>query len=261
MLTRRRLEAALPLSMAEISADKDAVRAEYAMKVRRLEMTIKSLRDEIIAHSLATGRAEYETREAARVQFTTQHAAELESLGALYDEASFTASSRQIELLAQEASIESLRQELSAMKETCRQADAKLHDATLQLSAQERALDEEKRRATTLEHKNSELVTALSDVQERLERREREFTRRRDKSQPKGAEDQAGIAQLREQIKDLAAEMVSMTAQIEGAGSEIHKVLAGVTEQNSAVKADGQSLAERIRALQKQAEPANLRDA
>lgn len=261
VLTRRRLEAALPLSMAEISADKDAIRAEYAMTVRRLEMTIKSLRDEIIARSLASGRAEDEALEAARVQFATQHAAELKSLGELYDEASFVASSRQIELVAQEASIESLHQEISAMKETRRQAEAQLRDAALQISEKERALDEEKRRTTTLEQKNNELVIALSDLQEKLERREREFKRRRSKQQPGGAEDEAGIAQLREQIRDLAAEMVSMTAQIEGAGSKIHKVLAGVSGKDRAVKADRQSLAERIRTLQKQAGPATPGDA
>ncbi len=36
-LTMRRLEAATPLSMAEIQADKDQLRAEFAMSTRRLE--------------------------------------------------------------------------------------------------------------------------------------------------------------------------------------------------------------------------------
>ena len=35
-LTVRRLEAATPLSMAEIQADKDQLRAEFAMSTRRL---------------------------------------------------------------------------------------------------------------------------------------------------------------------------------------------------------------------------------
>src|ERR1700753_1118177 len=37
-LTTRRMEAATPLSMAEIQADKDQLRAEFAMSARRLEM-------------------------------------------------------------------------------------------------------------------------------------------------------------------------------------------------------------------------------
>ena len=35
-LTMKRLEAATPLSMAEIQADKDQLRAEFAMSTRRL---------------------------------------------------------------------------------------------------------------------------------------------------------------------------------------------------------------------------------
>src|SRR3979490_585000 len=37
-LTTRRLEAATPLSMAEIQADKDQLRAEFGMSARRVEM-------------------------------------------------------------------------------------------------------------------------------------------------------------------------------------------------------------------------------
>lgn len=296
LLTRRRLEAALPLSMAEISADKDAVRAEYAMTARRLEMTIKSLRQEIIEQSLAIERAESETRDitqtltaaetvrtsleergqelerdfekakaeveelsavlAGSEQRVTQQLAELESLGAMYDEASFAASNRQIELVAQEANIENMREEISALNEMSRQTETQLRDAGLQNSAQDRALSEEKRRSATLEQKNSELVSALSDVQERLERREREAERLRGKGrqqQPDDIDDAAGIALLRERIKDLAAQMVSLTVQVEGSDSEIHQLLAKTSEVVASEQAAGQSLAQRIRALQKQA--------
>jgi chromosome segregation ATPase len=43
-LTMRRLEAATPLSMAEIQADKDQLRAEFAMSTRRLEVSVENLR-------------------------------------------------------------------------------------------------------------------------------------------------------------------------------------------------------------------------
>ena len=43
-LTMRRLEAAAPLSMAEIQADKDQLRAEFAMSTRRLEMSVDQLK-------------------------------------------------------------------------------------------------------------------------------------------------------------------------------------------------------------------------
>jgi chromosome segregation ATPase len=43
-LTMRRMEAATPLSMAEIQADKDQLRAEFAMSMRRLEVTVEQLK-------------------------------------------------------------------------------------------------------------------------------------------------------------------------------------------------------------------------
>ena len=43
-LTMRRLEAATPLSIAEIRADKDQLRAEFAMSTRRLEMTVEQMK-------------------------------------------------------------------------------------------------------------------------------------------------------------------------------------------------------------------------
>jgi hypothetical protein len=43
-LTTRRLEGAIPTSRAEILADKDLLRAEFAMSTRRLEMNVEQLR-------------------------------------------------------------------------------------------------------------------------------------------------------------------------------------------------------------------------
>ena len=43
-LTMRRLEAATPMTIAEIRADKDQLRAEFAMSTRRLEMSVDQLK-------------------------------------------------------------------------------------------------------------------------------------------------------------------------------------------------------------------------
>jgi chromosome segregation ATPase len=43
-LTMRRLEAATPLTIAEIRADKDQLRAEFAMSTRRLELSVEQMR-------------------------------------------------------------------------------------------------------------------------------------------------------------------------------------------------------------------------
>ncbi len=43
-LTKKRIEAATPMTMAEFRADKDQLRAEFALSTRRLEMNVESLR-------------------------------------------------------------------------------------------------------------------------------------------------------------------------------------------------------------------------
>jgi hypothetical protein len=48
-LTIRRLEGTIPQSMAEIEADKDLLRAEFAMQTRRLEMILGQHKNKIAA--------------------------------------------------------------------------------------------------------------------------------------------------------------------------------------------------------------------
>src|SRR4051794_17859377 len=55
-LTTRRMEAATPLSMAEIQADKDQLRAEFAMSARRLEMSVEQLKNKTGSQLVELGR-------------------------------------------------------------------------------------------------------------------------------------------------------------------------------------------------------------
>src|SRR5690242_5307189 len=55
-LTVRRLEAATPLSMAEIQADKDQLRAEFAMSTRRLELSVEQLKSRTTSQLAELGK-------------------------------------------------------------------------------------------------------------------------------------------------------------------------------------------------------------
>src|SRR5579872_1833783 len=55
-LTMRRLEAATPLSMAEIQADKDQLRAEFAMSTRRLEMSVEQMKNKTTSQLAELGK-------------------------------------------------------------------------------------------------------------------------------------------------------------------------------------------------------------
>src|SRR6187455_2950324 len=55
-LTMRRLEASTPLSMAEIQADKDQLRAEFAMSTRRLEMSVEQIKNKMTGQLADLGK-------------------------------------------------------------------------------------------------------------------------------------------------------------------------------------------------------------
>src|SRR5450759_1036696 len=55
-LTMKRLEAAMPLSIAEVQADKDLLRAEFAMSTRRLEIMVEQLKTRSASQLSEVGR-------------------------------------------------------------------------------------------------------------------------------------------------------------------------------------------------------------
>jgi uncharacterized membrane-anchored protein YhcB (DUF1043 family) len=55
-LTARRLEAALPRSIADIEADKDLLRAEFAMSARRLEIIVEQHKNKITSQLVDLSR-------------------------------------------------------------------------------------------------------------------------------------------------------------------------------------------------------------
>lgn len=62
-LTKRRIEAATPMTMSEFRADKDQLRAEFAVTSRRLEMVIEQLRARIATHLAELDRKKTELAE------------------------------------------------------------------------------------------------------------------------------------------------------------------------------------------------------
>src|SRR6266481_5034464 len=78
-LTMRRLEALTPLSIAEIQADKDQLRAEFAMTMSRLEMSVEQMKAkttnqlaELSRKSEAIGRLKLELGEKTAALFALE---------------------------------------------------------------------------------------------------------------------------------------------------------------------------------------------
>ena len=83
-LTRRRIEASQPLSLAEIKADRDGLRADFAVTSRRLEMAVADLRHKNADQRIAVDRAHGRIRdaEAENLRLTEALAARISELEA-----------------------------------------------------------------------------------------------------------------------------------------------------------------------------------
>lgn len=228
MLTKRRIEATVPLSAAEIQADRDRLRAEFAMSTRRLEMKLKSLGDKATAQKIEIDRsreemrrfgassaeaekaltkgearnvelgAELERREdqirkladrlAEAERLVEQRALEFEKLGRLYDEAMLVSSNRQIELVARESDVDRLNVDVSAMRNQAKDHERRMLEAAAESRHAREALKVETKKVGDLEKKVERLMTSLADREEQLDRRERELARLRDGDAADGAE-------------------------------------------------------------------------
>lgn len=351
-LTRKRVEASVPLTLAEIQADKDRNRAEFAMATRRLEMNIKTLREKSAEQLVEINRgreqlkaiaverrdknqalSELEVKNEALRQREEQlqrlserlaqtermlekRALELEKLEHMYDDASFSSSSRQIELVARESELEKLASDISVLRSQRKEADRRNQEIVAEGKVLHDALKAEKKRTGELDKKIERLLATLADREDKLDRREKEVARLRERlkgeavgSTPaallvgaqnneteaslkrdeidkaiarldgdrerlearlatlarenkrlksdlaalekfkseNGNDARLASAALREQMNDLAAEVVNLTVKLDGPNSPITKALAAPQEVRSGLT----SLADRVRALQK----------
>ena len=290
VLTRRRIEASVPLSVNEIQADKDRMRAEFAMSTRRLEMSIKSFKEKAASQileinrnreelrrlaeeradknealtALETGASELRTELRRREEQLQQlsyklidaeklleeRALEMEKMGRMYDEASFSSSSRQIELVARETEVEKLSTDVADMRNQRRDVEQRLREAASENKALQDELKLERRKAADLEARLERLMTNLSDREEKLDRREKEMERLREQVKLESSSESemsAALSDAQEQKVKLEAEVAELTLQmstlLSGAtGADIEKAMAKLT-------ADRQRLEDRLTTL------------
>jgi chromosome segregation ATPase len=342
MLTKRRIEASVPLTIEEIRAEKDSLRADHAMEQRRLELELKAAKERAAAESARYARGRKDIKlvaneredakaDLARIEGEARGLREeirkrderVKALGAAlaqteemlrsqqqnfeklsreYEDTSYSSSARQIELVARESEIDRLNSDITVLKGERRSKDRFFRDANSRVKDAEMNHDRERKRAQELDARVLQLVSTLSDREEKLERRDREVARLRERLKPilaasiggdsaahladlerenarleseigeltrqlAGEEafdrlpapptDAPGASQLskgsrlmREQMSELAAQMVAMTASLEGTGSPINRALEKSDPQDDKRPAGAPpSLADRIRKL------------
>lgn len=301
-LTMRRLEADNPLSMAEIAAEKDQLRAEFAMTMSRLEMTVEQLKakttsqladlgkkgeaigrlkfelsektaalfaleakERQLSEDLATTQGELADKTAAlenaeRALATTQ--SELAQVTASFNDTSVAAGGQRTEFMALRAQTDALKGQVESYEKETKALWDHLNHKTAELETSNRQLAEERARADNLANEKSSIENELKRSQDERDKLQREIAAVKRDAENAGAYERMESAVLRERIDEVAAEVVRLTAALEGPDSPIETILN--SGRPAAASGNGPSiaspagepkgtLADRIRALQARA--------
>ncbi len=235
-LTKRRIEAATPITMAEFRADKDQLRAEFALSTRRLEMNVETLRKR-----LAEQLGDVNQKRSDLGLLKAERDKNLEIITAL--------ESRESELRSR---VNELEREATDLAQRLRMRERDLDVRGGEVETLRKAVQDRLPNATTLGSDAltgdygqdvDRLSTALAIEQTRaqfLEEQARSLLRRLETSDRRSAETNAAIAQMRAALasqddsKTAAAEnLVAAEARMARAENQLNAILA---ESNQVVE-------------------------
>jgi chromosome segregation ATPase len=225
-LTMRRLEAAIPLSMAEIQADKDQLRAEFAMSTRRLEMSVEQLKTKTISQL-----------------------AELGKKGDAINRLKMELGEKTTTIFALEARDKALRDQLRATEEVVATKTDIMHDAERMLSDRQAELaklvGELDERSALADSQKLEIVALKSQIEalkERLTNAGNELKTVEDRRDAERvelkhatrelAEERGRIENLGRRVAELEQQLVAQTTEAEILGRRAQELEGRLGEQS-----------------------------
>ena len=231
-LTTKRMEAATPLSMAEIQADKDQLRAEFAMSARRLEMNVEQLKNK-----------------------TTSQLAEL-------GKKSDAINRMKVELGEKNATIFSLEAREKAVKEQLRATEEEFATKTEMLRSAEHALTEKQGelakinselsdRSMVAESRQVELLTVRTQIEElknRVGDAEKEFATTQARLAQERTESETATRELgeaRSRVENLSQRVTDLDRQLIMQVKEAEMLGTRVNDLEARLATQGKLLAER----------------
>src|SRR3954462_15851897 len=224
-LTVRRLEAATPLSMAEIQADKDQLRAEFAMSTRRLEMSVDTLKTKSTGQLAELGkkndvinRLKIELGEKAATIF----ALEARDRG-IKDQLRAT----EDELEVKVTTLRETERRLADKEAEFEKASAQLTETTATSDGQRIEIVALKTQIDNLKDQVSDLGRQVKDTEERYAR-EKEAS---DKATKELAQERGTVEALGTRVAQLERQLATLTNEAEIMGRRIADMEMRLTEQ------------------------------
>src|SRR3954471_6565431 len=231
-LTTRRLEAATPLSMAEIQADKDQLRAEFAMSARRLEMSVEQLKNK-----------------------TTSQLAELGKKSDAINRMKIELGEKNATIFALEAREKAVKEQLRATEEEFAAKTEMLHLAELALSDKQGELakinSELSDRSMVADSRQVELVAVRAQIEElknRVGDAEKEFAATQARLAQERAESENATRELTEargRVENLSQRVTDLDRQLIVQVKEAEMLGERVSDLESRLATQGKLLAER----------------
>jgi chromosome segregation ATPase len=231
-LTTRRLEAATPLSMAEIQADKDQLRAEFAMSARRLEMSVDTLKNKTTSQLAELGKKS-DAINRMKLELGEKNA---------------TIFSLEAREKAVKEQLRATEEEFAAKTESLRQAEQALTDKQGELGKINTELSD---RSMMAESRQVELVAVraqIDELQNRVGDAEKEFaatqarlTQQRSESEKATnelAEARSRVENLSQRVTDLDRQLIVQVKEAEMLGNRVNDLETRLSTQ-------GKLLAER----------------
>src|SRR6202171_3861377 len=231
-LTTKRLEAAAPLSMAEIQADKDQLRAEFAMSARRLEMNVDQLKNKTTSQLAELGKKS-DAINRMKIELGEKNA---------------TIFSLEAREKAVKEQLRTTEEEFSAKTEALRTAETVLKDKQSELARLSAELSD---RSMTAESREVELVAVRAQIVElksRVGDAEQEFaTTHARLEQQRGepgmatherADARSRVENLSQRVTDLDRQLIIQVKEAEMLGNRVNDLETRLSTQ-------GKLLAER----------------
>jgi chromosome segregation ATPase len=231
-LTMKRLEASTPLSIAEIRADKDQLRAEFAMTTRRLEMSVDKLKAK-----------------------TTTQLAELGKKTDAINQLKKELGEKTATIFALETRDKTLRDQLRATEEEFQIKSSALREAERQLADKEaeltKLLGDLGERSLVADHQRTEisalhaqvesLKVGVADYERAVADTEARLTRERADAERAGTE----LSEARARVGDLGTRVNELERQIFVQQTEAEVLNRRVQELETRLGEQGRMLAER----------------